>query len=624
MATGVSGSMSTNSSTYIVAAVDYSETYDVATNASSVTASLWYRRTNNYAYPTVSPGTFYVNINGTNYSVYSGTFTIPGNDNNWHKVGEKTVTGIAHNADGSKSITIGGSHSTTATNVAYLNFNLSKSVALTTIPRASKPTVSTDTLVMGNSLQIDTHRASSSFTHTITVTCGGHSVTYNNVGTSVQFVAGSSEWMPYMTSKSMTATVSCTTYNGSTKIGSAQSTSFTLNVDTSVYKPLINSVAHEDTNDATLALTGNAQTYVKGKSILSVTVSLGINNTDYNSTLASASIATAQGTARNYTLSGTSQTITFSANGITSSSITVTVTDNRGVTATRTINLTLIPYDVPRLSAIETKRVNASDQESETGTFLKYKLASNVFWGTFGDVANSLKIYSRYKLPTDQNYSAWTLEQTIQTSGTGEYKSYEINGTCSGSYSSASQFDIQIMAVDELGDAYLYAKLMEGIPVVGWGADHFDVYGTLHVHDRSDILKYLTINIDSVETVPVNFSGADGGVVNWTVFKFGAFRIAVCQWRSTSNYAIDQTWGGMYYSNNIYTPNFPVSFSNILYQSVRYTGADSALHAEAWDSGHQGAPSTTNFGYVYLVRPNDGGAVTVGHPRFTELIIGTI
>ena len=80
MASGISGSMSVNSSTYIVAMVQYSETYDVATNTSAVTASLYYRRTNSYSGSTVSPGTFYVKINGTNYAVYTGTFTIPGND----------------------------------------------------------------------------------------------------------------------------------------------------------------------------------------------------------------------------------------------------------------------------------------------------------------------------------------------------------------------------------------------------------------------------------------------------------------------------------------------------------------------------------------------------------------
>lgn len=232
MATGISGSMSTYASTYIVAEVDYSETYDVASNASSVTASLWYKRTNSYAYATISPGNFYVKINGTDYLVYSGTFTIPGNDNNWHKVGEKTVTGIAHNADGSKTIAIGGSHSTTATNVAYMNFSMSENVALTTIPRASEPTVSKSAMTLDGSdaVVIYTNRQSDSFTHSIKMTIGSNSYTVNNVGSSYTFQPTPSIWLPHMTEASQTATATCTTYSGTTQIGSAKTVTFTVNV----------------------------------------------------------------------------------------------------------------------------------------------------------------------------------------------------------------------------------------------------------------------------------------------------------------------------------------------------------------------------------------------------------
>ena len=435
----------------------------------------------------------------SSYNVHmscTGCSSYDGDNSTIYSFGTQTVlTGsvtINHSADGTGTLSMSGA----CTGNLGMNINLSGSIALPTIPRASKPTASKTSMTLdgSDSVTIQTHRASASFTHTLRFTVGSNTVTVNNVGTSYTWTPGVAYWMPFMTSKSMTVTVSCVTYNGSTQIGSVQSCSFTLNVDASVYKPLINSVAHEDTNSTTVALTGDAQTYVKGKSNLSVTVSLGINNTDYNSTLASARIATAYGTAQNYTLSGTSQTITFSENGITSPSITVTVTDNRGVTATMTINLTLIPYDVPRLSAIEIKRVNGSDQESDTGVYLKYKLSSTVFWGSFGQVSNALKVYIRYKLPSAQNYSAWTLEDTIGTSGTAQYKSYEITGTCDGEYSSSTQFDVQLKVEDELGNAMLYARVLEGIPVYAWGADHFDVYGSFHIHDREDPSQYLTVD----------------------------------------------------------------------------------------------------------------------------------
>lgn len=543
----------------------------------------------------------------TEWADASGTYT----DAYWGQV--------YHNDDGTASIT---AHITGDRVNASFQIDTYVTLELPTIPRASHPTVSTGALVMGNSLQIATNRASSSFTHTITVSCGGHSVTYNDVETSVQFVAGSSEWMPYMTSKDMTATVSCTTYKGSTQIGSVQSTSFVLKVDTSVYKPVITAIAHEDTNTTTTALTGDSSTYIKYKSNLSVSVTVGVNNTGYGSALTSATVETAQGT-RLYALGGTSDSFTYSLAGLASTYFKVTVSDNRGVEVSQMVALIVLPYDVPRLSAIETKRVNDHNEESETGTCLRYKLTSTVYWGSFGQTNNSLKIYSRYKLPTQTDYSAWALEQTINTSGTGEYKSYEINGLSSGTYSSASQFDVQIMVADELGNAWLYTKLLEGIPVVGWGPDHFDVYGTLHVHDREAITNYLTINTDSLETVPVTFSGAVGGSVDWKVFKFGNLRIATCKWTSASNVTIGSSWATIMESADQNTPNFPFTFSNVLHKSIKYVSSANAVSADCWNAIDT-TVSNTNGGKFYLVRPNDSGSVTANSPVFTMLVIGTI
>lgn len=412
---------------------------------------------------------------------------------------------VAHNDDGTCSITYTATGTRPDGDASYEE---SGTITLPTIARASKPTVSTDTLVMGNSLQIDTHRASSSFTHTITVTCGGHSVTYNNVGTSVQFVAGSSEWMPHMTSKSMTATVSCTTYNGSTRIGSAQSTSFTLNVDTSVYHPAILSIEHSDVNADTVALETEG-TYIKGFSNLSLSTTVTVNSADYGSVVQSVKI-THNGVTRTFTndLGVIEFTVAYSII-VSANNIVIKVTDNRGVEVSQTVNLTVIQYDVPKLSAIEIKRVNASEQESETGTYLKYRLSSTVFWGSFGQVNNELKVYSRSKLPSAQNYSEWALENTINTAGTDQYTSYEITGTCNGEYSSSTQFDVQIKVEDKLGNAVLYAKVLEGIPVFAWGADHFDVYGSFHIHDREDPSQYVTFSSsDSLVMRNYSWSGS--------------------------------------------------------------------------------------------------------------------
>ena len=630
MATGISGSMSTYTSTYIVAAVDYSETYDVASNASAVTAILYYKRTNTYNYDTTSPGTFYVKINGESYAVYTGTFRIPANDNNWHEVGRKTVTGIVHNSDGSKTISIGGSHSTTATNVAYLNFSMSKDIALTTIPRASKPTVSTGTLVMGNSLQIATNRASSSFTHTITVSCGGHSVTYNNVGTSVQFVAGSSEWMPYMTSWEQTATVSCTTYNGSTKIGSTQTCTFKLRVDTSVYKPVIGATTTADPNPTTQAME-TAGTFILNASKLTVTADFSVNNTDYGSALASATV-TCGGQSHLFTLSGASGSIEYTfPNAIDSSNVTIAVVDNRGVSVTKIITLTAMPYQPISIKSVKGVRTNASGDEAETGDRITYTITLNVYWGSFGQVNNQIVLKMKYKSSAMADYSEWSTQTTITLTGEGQYMTYTLHGTTDAtvSFSSAEQYDVIFHVEDLLSEANTTdVRILPGVPVFGWGEDYFDVYGEFHVHDRTDVMKYITIGADSVESVPVTFSGAAGGTVNWTIFKFGRLRVATCRWRAASNYTCNSAWGSLYYSANVNTPNFPVVFDRVTYQNIRYVGADSGATYTAFaelnilPADSSGNTNNTNMGSLSLYRPDSGA--TIGHPVFTQIVIGTV
>ena len=635
MATGVSGSMSTNASTYIVAEVDYSETYDVASNTSSVTASLWYRRTNNWAGATVSPGTFYVTINGTDYAVYTGTFTIPGNDTQWKKVGEKTVTGIAHNADGSKSITIGGKHSTTATNVAYMNFSLSKTVTLTTIPRASKPSTNANSLTLnGSSLVINTNRASNSFTHTIKVQVGDQTATYNNVGASVTFTPTVSVWMPQMDSYEKKATVTCTTYNGSTLIGSAQTCTFTMKVDTSTYKPTVKVDEKRDTNETTLALE-SSESFIKGYSNLSLSITFGVNNSSYGSTFKSAKI-TAGSVSQSYNLSGTSKTVTFTLNAITVNTIKVEVTDNRGVIITQNVSLSLLDYSAVTISSVKCERVNSSGTPSETGDNIKYTIVCNVFRGSFGQANNILKLYSYSKQASASSYGSAVLERTVTPSGSGANASYTLTGIVSGKYSANSQHDIRFRVYDSLSNKYATAvRINEGVPVFAWGKDHFDVYGALHVHDRGVVSDYVEMSVASLNklinsdtaslsTKVVTFNGASGGSVTWTIFKFGSFRIAVCKWRAASNATINSTWAGFYYSNDFGTPNFPFTFNDVLFLKTEYVAGDTAAHADCWNSGRSGSISKTTAGSVYLVRPNDGGPVTIGHPVFTEIVIGTV
>lgn len=531
---------------------------------------------------------------------------------------------VKHNADGTLTIR---AHITGDRVNASFPIDTYVDLVLPTIPRASAPTASKTSVTLdgSDSVVIDTNRKASSFTHSLTFTVGSHSVTVNDVGASYTWTPAVADWMPYMTSKEQTVTVTCKTYSGSTQIGSATTCTFTLKVDESTYGPTIASVSHSDTNPITAALEASGS-YIRYKSTLSLTIALGVKTTDYDTALSSATV-TVNDVKRSYTLSGTSQTITFTKSEIPVNKVYIEVKDTRGVTVKQTLTLTMLDYLPLSIGGIEAWRVNANDQPSETGDKIHYKITCGVFWGSFGQANNSIVVDSRYKQSSAADYSSYATEQTVTTSGTGEFKTVEIEGICAGTYSATAQFDLIFRLTDALAPTNpptIAVRVNEGVPVFAWGADHFDVYGDFHIHDREDVTKYLSFNVDSVETVPVTFSGASGGSVDWTVFKFGPFRIATCQWKSASNVAIGSAWATVLTSANQNTPDFPFRFSTILHQSVKYVAADTAVSADCWNAIRSGALSGSNGGQFYLVRPNDSGSVTVNHPVFTMMVIGTV
>lgn len=440
--------------------------------------------------------TYNITCNGAGGESHSAAITfVPGtvSSSSWTDVGGTNYwANVTHNSDGTLTV------SATATGTRYsgVAFSTSESLTFPTIARASKPTASKSTVTLDgtDSVTIQTHRASADFTHTLSFTVGGNTVTVNNVGTSYTWTPGVAYWMPYMASWQETVTVRCTTYNGSTQIGTVQTCAFTLQVDTSTYKPVISQITHEDTNATTAALETSGS-YIKGYSNLSLTVAFGINDTGYDSALASAKI-TIGGVLQTYPLSGTSGSASFTANAITDSTVVIEVTDNRGYTVTQTVSLTMINYAPIRITTVTAERCNANGTHSETGTYIKYKVVCNAFRGSFGQVNNSLRVYSSSKLASASTYGSPVLEQTEASSGTGSVQTgHEIEGvTVAGTYSAASQYDIKFQVADALSSATFNAiRVTEGIPVFAWGEDHFDVYGTLHIHDREDITDYVAI-----------------------------------------------------------------------------------------------------------------------------------
>lgn len=185
-------------------------------NTSTVTATLYMKKDSSVSTLGTFAGTLKIDGTSTSISKY-GTWT-----NSYVKVGSASKT-VAHNSNGSKSITISTSVSNSGTTQAG-TYSASKTVALDTIPRASSIT-SSASWIAGNNLSVTVSRHSTAFTHTVTVAVDGVTVASSSgVSTSVTFSSKAFHTKVFKAlaqSASKTAKITVTTYSGSAVIGSA-------------------------------------------------------------------------------------------------------------------------------------------------------------------------------------------------------------------------------------------------------------------------------------------------------------------------------------------------------------------------------------------------------------------
>ena len=479
-----SGSNEFYTSTYILASLDWSESsINVSDNTSKVTVSLWYKRTNSYGGATTDYGNpFWVMIDDSWYNIGSG-FSIPGYDNSWHKVGEASKT-ITHNSDGSKSITIGCEHSTSG---SLFNCDESWTVALDTIPRASVPTVAPSTVLLSdaqNTITVNTNRKSNSFTHTLALTIGNHTETQTAVSTSTDFSIPKTVLADFASnSLTLEGSIVCTTYNGSTQIGSAQTVKFTAQIDTSQEYPAIGSISLSDTNSASAAIETSG-TFIKNASNLRAVISLSAVGS--YTELASA-VVQCGNTQQTYALSGTSQTIAFNYNKLDADSLIVTVYDKRGTSRASTRNWTLVPYrDLTVTGSV--------DRTSETGSTIAFTLNGDCFAGSFGNTTNTITVDYEWKLSSESDFHTVTNAFIFTPLGGNGETQFTYSNTLTG-FDYDKQYNLRFTVRDMFTSATTRVlTLTVGIPVWAYGEDWFGIYGKQYLHfDRDNPSRYWDI-----------------------------------------------------------------------------------------------------------------------------------
>ena len=292
-------------------------------------------------------------VNGK--TVKSGTTTIGGS-------GTKSIASgtaeIPHNADGTKSISFSFSLAFDIDwNAGHIGTGRANgSMTLTTIPRATTPTLNPARQEFGKSIVINLPKASTAFTHTLQHDFyAGTWTTFatKNVSNSLTLQIPI-EWASKIpNTKEGGGRIKCITYNGNTVIGE-KIVNFVAVVP-STMKPTIKDVL---LSESVASIAEKFGYYVQNQSKLNISIDAsGVNGS----------------TIKSYrtTICGTNYSDkSFVSNALSQSgtiSIVTVVTDSRGMSVSATKQVDVVAYNPPRVIAISSERGDDDGNPSAIG-----------------------------------------------------------------------------------------------------------------------------------------------------------------------------------------------------------------------------------------------------------------
>lgn len=444
----------------------------------------------------VMSGAFKAVINGT--TVYTSDTRIQLKKD---QVIASGTTKITHNADGTKSFSL----SCEAGVYTYsVSVTASATHTLNTIPRAS--TVKAANGTMGSATTITITRASSSFTHTLTYSFGKSTGTIatKTTSTSVSWTPAVSLAAQIPNAVSGTCTITCDTYNGSTKIGSKTCT-LTLMVPASV-KPTITSLTAERV-DGTVPTDWEIYVQSKSKAKLTINGAAGAQG----STISSYSISGGgfSGTASTLTTGflTTSGTITFTAK----------VTDSRGRTSdAKTVSISVVAYSAPSFTSYLSQRATSGGTVNDDGTYIRGLVK---FSYSSCSSKNTVTTTTHYKKSTA---TSWTNANKAFTSGTA----ITFGG---GNISTESSYDVKYTIKDAFAtvtivDVVSTAAVLMDFKAGGKGLAIGKVAekdNTLEIALTANHTKPITSEYNDLAMTHTRY-GADGAVQAKIAFGIGA------------------------------------------------------------------------------------------------------
>lgn len=341
------------------------KSYSVEKNTSVVYWLVSIRSNTQYHSHTGLTENFKVVINGT--TVHNANHTITCGAGQTIDVAQGTMT-ITHDSDGSKKIPVSASFSCDNTNYyAPRSGSCSGSLTLTTIPRATSPSIDKPSLECGSTIKISGTSASSKFSHKVYVTWNGTKTHIKTIASGTTTPSFSytipTAWekdLPNSTSEIATFTLE--TFSDSTSVGS-KSVNATIKVRSSVV-PSIDSIKVTDANSVCAEIGQIVQSQSRLKFAITYSGAQGSTVTSVSTKF------------EGQTYNGSSFT-TGIVQGSGSISYITTIYDSRGRSSQISGKVTVSAYSSPSLTNVSAKRSDSSyvvDEASGTYALLHFKV----------------------------------------------------------------------------------------------------------------------------------------------------------------------------------------------------------------------------------------------------------
>ncbi|WP_082202814.1 MULTISPECIES: DUF859 family phage minor structural protein [Clostridia] len=396
---------------------------DIEKNTSKVTVALEFRRTDYpyYGYNLTGEASWNITVDSQTTGNISFTFNWNIPQNVWQEVGRKTFT-VTHNKDGTKIIGMSGMIYF-GSGVSPGTLSATGNARLSTIPRATTPTLANNNPLIGSAVTINLPRASSAFTHTLNYTFGKESSSIaSGAGTSVSWTLPKTLAEQLPKTSSGTGKITCMTYNGSELVGT-KTISFTATVP-STMKPSIKSIT---ISEAVTGLNAQFAAHVQNKSKLKVvTDAEGIYKseiTSYKTEVNGKSYAGSSVTTGYITASGSVE-------------VKVTVTDSRGRSFSKSEHVNVAAYSNPQITSFTAARCTAAGDLDDEGTELSIGLNFSV--SNVGDKNTKSYVVELLKNGT----SSWTPVVS------GSKYSYNSTYITSSSLSLDSSYTLRLRVTD--------------------------------------------------------------------------------------------------------------------------------------------------------------------------------